>query len=208
MKKLQLLDNFGIKHQRTVVYCPEQNGKVERENRTIVEATRTMLYAADMDHKFWAEAVNNAVFTLNCVGSSRIPGKTPYEIWFNKKPDIRELHIFGEEVYVHLPKVKREHKLSPKGREGIFLGYDNQVKGYRISLPENKKVIIERNVIFTNKLLQKEENDYHDKIGLFYLPDELESLDNPTIEENSNLPEEFEVHPELVGAVEDHLPVA
>nr|GFA86714.1 putative ribonuclease H-like domain-containing protein [Tanacetum cinerariifolium] len=56
----------GIKHQTSVARTPEQNSVVERRNRTLVEAARTMLSAAKVPLFFWAEAVATSCFTQNC----------------------------------------------------------------------------------------------------------------------------------------------
>lgn len=95
-----IMKKYGIKHQRTVAYCPEQNGSAERENRTVVEAARTLLHAKKFKLHFWAEAVNTAIYVLNHTGTSSVKDKTPYEIWHNQKSSVHILHIFGEEVYV------------------------------------------------------------------------------------------------------------
>ncbi|KMQ86814.1 retrovirus-related pol polyprotein from transposon tnt 1-94 [Lasius niger] len=126
-----LIHQFGIRHQRTIAHSPEQNGSVERENRMIGEAARTIIHAKGFELRFWAEAANTAVHVLNCTGTSSVKGLTPYELWHGRKPDIRHLKIFGEEVYSHIPKAKRQ-KLNPKGQRGIFVGYEENVKGYRI----------------------------------------------------------------------------
>ncbi|KAL0842477.1 hypothetical protein ABMA28_014571 [Loxostege sticticalis] len=76
----EMLRKRGITHQTTVAYTPEQNGKAERENRTLVEAARTMLCARKLPKKLWAEAVNTAAYVLNRTGKSQVQGKTPYEI--------------------------------------------------------------------------------------------------------------------------------
>nr|GFA81887.1 putative ribonuclease H-like domain-containing protein [Tanacetum cinerariifolium] len=70
----------GINHQTSVDRTPEQNGVVERQNRILVEAARTMLSAAKVPLFFWAEAIATACFTQNC--SLVIPRheKTPYHI--------------------------------------------------------------------------------------------------------------------------------
>nr|GEY80974.1 copia protein [Tanacetum cinerariifolium] len=70
----------GILHQTSVTRTPEQNGIFERQNRTLVEAARTMLSAAKVPLFFWAEAIATACFTQN--RSLVIPRheKTPYHI--------------------------------------------------------------------------------------------------------------------------------
>lgn len=62
------IESHGIKHQKTVPFTPEQNGRIEREMRTIVEAARTMIHSKHLSLKFWAEAVNTAVYVLNRTG--------------------------------------------------------------------------------------------------------------------------------------------
>lgn len=69
----KFFSEMGIEHQRTVPYTPEQNGCVERDNRTIVESARTMIHSKQMDYKFWAEDVNLAVHVLNRIGTSSVP---------------------------------------------------------------------------------------------------------------------------------------
>ncbi|GJX31473.1 integrase, catalytic region, zinc finger, CCHC-type containing protein [Tanacetum coccineum] len=70
----------GIRHETSTAQTPEQNGVVERRNRTLVEAARTMLSAAKVPLFFWAEAIATACFTQN--RSLIIPRhkKTPYHI--------------------------------------------------------------------------------------------------------------------------------
>ncbi|GKC05048.1 retrovirus-related pol polyprotein from transposon TNT 1-94 [Tanacetum coccineum] len=55
----------GIEHQTSIAQTPEQNGVVERQNRTLVEAARPMLSAAKVLLFFWAEAIETTSFTQN-----------------------------------------------------------------------------------------------------------------------------------------------
>nr|GFB75256.1 putative ribonuclease H-like domain-containing protein [Tanacetum cinerariifolium] len=56
------MSSEGIQHQTSVARTPEQNGVVERWNRTLVEAARTMLSTAKVPLFFWAEAICNCMF--------------------------------------------------------------------------------------------------------------------------------------------------
>ncbi|GBP65576.1 Retrovirus-related Pol polyprotein from transposon TNT 1-94 [Eumeta japonica] len=58
----EVFQNKGIIHQTSVTFTPEQNGVAERENRILVEAARTMLYAKDLPISLWAESVNTAAY--------------------------------------------------------------------------------------------------------------------------------------------------
>nr|GEV26197.1 hypothetical protein [Tanacetum cinerariifolium] len=85
----------GIEHKTSTAQTPEQNGVVERRNRTLVEAARTMLSALKLLLFIWAEEIATACYTQN--RSIIIPthDKTPYHIINDQKPLIKHLHIFG-----------------------------------------------------------------------------------------------------------------
>ncbi|CAG9110681.1 unnamed protein product [Plutella xylostella] len=153
-----LFEKRGITHQTTVPYTPEQNGKAERENRTLIESARTMLCAAGLPKKLWAEAVHTAAYVLNRTSKSNETGKTPYETWTGKQFDITGLKIFGNPVYVHVPKEKRR-KWDPKGEKAVMVGYGEDVKGYRIYYSEKNIVEVKRDVVFLDRggELQKEQ---------------------------------------------------
>lgn len=75
-----VLEPRGICHQRTVAYTQQQNGSAKRNNRTIAEASQTMIHAKNLNPKLWAEAVNTAVYLLNLSGTKTVQKKTPYEL--------------------------------------------------------------------------------------------------------------------------------
>lgn len=141
------LEENGIQHRRSVVYTPEQNGSAEREMRTIVESARSMIHAKGLNDNLWAEAVNLAVYVLNRSGTSTVKGKTPYELWRGKPASIEHLRAFGTGVYVHIPKQKRR-KLDPKSKKCIFVGFDDNIKGYRVYDPDTRSIEVVRDVKF------------------------------------------------------------
>nr|GEV42549.1 reverse transcriptase domain-containing protein [Tanacetum cinerariifolium] len=98
-------DSVGITHQLSSVRTPQQNGVVERRNRTLVEAARTMLIFSRAPLFLWAEAIATACFTQNRSIIHRRFNKTPYELINGRKPDISFLHVFGALCY---PKNDRE----------------------------------------------------------------------------------------------------
>nr|GFC45936.1 hypothetical protein [Tanacetum cinerariifolium] len=121
----------GILHQTFVARTPEQNGVVERRNRTLVEAARTMLSAAKVPLFFWAEAIATTCFTQN--RSLVIPchEKTPYHIINDRKPSVKFFHIFGSICYI-VSDGENLDKMKEKGDECIFVGYSTQSKAYRV----------------------------------------------------------------------------
>ncbi|KAL3833987.1 hypothetical protein ACJIZ3_008723 [Penstemon smallii] len=155
-------DNFcqqeGIKRQFTVAYTPQQNGVAERMNKTFLERTRAMSRTAGIAKSFWAEAVKTACYVINRSPSTAIDLKMPMEMWTGKPADYSHLHTFGSPVYV-MYNAQERSKLDPKSRKCIFLGYVDGVKGYRLWDPIAQKVIISRDVIFTDDKIQEKEND-------------------------------------------------
>lgn len=102
--------------------------------RTIVEAARTILHAAKLDLTFWSEAVNTAVYVLNRSSRSSVSDKTPYELWFNKSPDLNKLHVFGQTVYCHIPKIKRS-KSDPKLEKAFLWAMKRILKVFVFGFP-------------------------------------------------------------------------
>nr|GFA63238.1 retrovirus-related Pol polyprotein from transposon TNT 1-94 [Tanacetum cinerariifolium] len=131
----------GIQHQTSVARTPEQNGVVERRNRTLVEAARTMLSAAKVPLFFWAEAIATACFTQN--RSLVIPRheKTPYHIINELKPSVKFFHIFGSVCYI-VRDGENLDKMKEKGDECIFVGYSTQSRAYRV-FNKRTRVIME-----------------------------------------------------------------
>ncbi|GJY26132.1 retrovirus-related pol polyprotein from transposon TNT 1-94 [Tanacetum coccineum] len=121
----------GIEHQTSTPRTPEQNGVVERRNRTLVEAARTMLSASKLPLFFWAEAIATACYTQN--RSIIIPTheKTAYHIINDRKPSIKHLHIFGCTCYLTRDGENLD-KMKEKGDSCILVGYSTQSKGYRV----------------------------------------------------------------------------
>nr|GEU45004.1 retrovirus-related Pol polyprotein from transposon TNT 1-94 [Tanacetum cinerariifolium] len=103
----------GILHQTSVARTPEQNGVVKRRNRTLVEAARTILSAANVPLFFWAKEIATSCFTQN--RSLVIPQheKTPYHIINDRKPSVKFFHIFSSLCYIvrdgeNLDKIKEK----------------------------------------------------------------------------------------------------
>nr|GFC03631.1 retrovirus-related Pol polyprotein from transposon TNT 1-94 [Tanacetum cinerariifolium] len=117
----EYFDSVGISHQMYSVRTLQQNGVVERRNRTLVEAARTMLIFSRAPLFLWAEAIATACFTQNRSIIHRRFIKTSYELINGRKLDISFLHVFSALCY---PKNDREDigKLGAKGDIGFFIG--------------------------------------------------------------------------------------
>ncbi|GJX48945.1 retrovirus-related pol polyprotein from transposon TNT 1-94 [Tanacetum coccineum] len=95
----EFYENVGISHQTSVARTPQQNGIVERRNRTLVEAARTMLIFSKAPLFLWFEAINTACYTQNRSLIRHRYNKTPYDLMHDKKPDLSYLHVFGSLCY-------------------------------------------------------------------------------------------------------------
>ena len=142
------LKECGIKSEATAAYSPQQNGVAERLNRTLVEAARTMLTHASLSNAFWAEAVATTTYLRNRMVSTVLKnGKTPFQLWYGKKPDLKHLRVFGCVAYIHVPDIERR-KLDKKAKKLRFIGYTETAGNYRVWDETKHKCYIRHDVIF------------------------------------------------------------
>ncbi|KAD7117108.1 hypothetical protein E3N88_04376 [Mikania micrantha] len=146
----QYCKDNGIARQLTAPYSPQQNGLVERRNRTIMSTTRSMLKASNMPQNFWGEAVRHAIYVLNRVPTKALTNCTPYEALKGRKPILDHLRIFGCIAYakVALPHLK---KLDDRSTQMVYLGAEPGSKAYRLFDPISKRICISRDVKFMEK---------------------------------------------------------
>ncbi|GJW14199.1 retrovirus-related pol polyprotein from transposon TNT 1-94 [Tanacetum coccineum] len=129
-----------IFHQKSVPRTPRQNDVVERRNRTLVDAARTMLIFSKAPMLLWAKSIATACYTQNRYLIHTRHNKTPYELVHDKKPDPTFLRVFGALCY---PTNDSEdlRKLQPTADIGIFFGYAPNRKGYRIYNKRTRRII-------------------------------------------------------------------
>ncbi|GJY82578.1 integrase, catalytic region, zinc finger, CCHC-type containing protein [Tanacetum coccineum] len=143
----EFYENVGISHQTSVARTPQQNNVVERRNRTLVEASRTMLIFSKAPLFLWAEAINIACYTQNRSLIRHRYNKMPYELMQDKKLDLSFLYVFGSLCY---PTNDNEDlgKFDAKADIGIFVGYASAKKAFRIYNKRTQKIIETIHVTF------------------------------------------------------------
>ena len=176
------LTRRGIKSEFTVGYAPEQNGIAERKNRTLMEATRTMLASSELPKNLWTEAIATATFIFNRIINKRTK-KTPYESLHGRKHQFVKFHEFGSHCYIMIPDEKRR-KLDNKATEGRFLGYDFNSKGYRV-LIGNRKVVVSREVRFMKPKRNNQHTDSDEEFDWNDLIDQTQPMNSQVEEEHS-----------------------
>nr|GEY98165.1 hypothetical protein [Tanacetum cinerariifolium] len=134
-----LFESVGITHQTSVPRSPQQNGVVERRNRTLMEAARTMLIFAKAPFFLWAEVVATACYTLNRSLINMLHRKTYYELLKGKKPDLKYFRVFSSLCY---PTNDYDDvgKLKAKEDMGIFVGYAPTKKAYHVYNKRTRKI--------------------------------------------------------------------
>nr|GFC07284.1 retrovirus-related Pol polyprotein from transposon TNT 1-94 [Tanacetum cinerariifolium] len=118
----KFFDEVGITQQFSAARMPQQNGVVERRNRTLVEAARTMLTFANLPSFLWAEAITTACFTQNHLIIHKLFDKTPYELMNKRKPNIKFFRLLGCRCYL-LNDYEDVGKLKVNGDIEVFVGY-------------------------------------------------------------------------------------
>ena len=154
----------GIFREPTNPYTPQQNGVAERLNRTIMDNVRALLYHGHLPLSLWGEAVSTIVYLRNRSPHATL-NMTPFEKLFQVKPRVDHLRVFGCTAFVKIPDEKRK-KLDPKAQKGIFVGYPEGCKGYKVYIPATHQMVRSRDVKFS-------ENDFMSASDCEEQPSEL-----------------------------------
>jgi hypothetical protein len=97
------------------------------------------MFDQDLPNYLWEEATSIAVYIQNRCPHSILKDNTPEEVFSGIKTEVGHLRIFGCPVYIHVPKEKRT-KMEPSGKKGVFVGYSEISKAYRIYVPGQRKI--------------------------------------------------------------------
>nr|GEV46756.1 hypothetical protein [Tanacetum cinerariifolium] len=143
----KFFDEVGISHQFSTARTPQQNGVVERRNRSLVKAARTMLTFANLPLFLWAEAITMACFTQNYSIIHKRFDKTPYELMNKRKPIIKFFHVFECICYL-LNDYDDVGKLKAKRDIEVFIGFSKESAAFRIYNKRTRKIHETINVNF------------------------------------------------------------
>ena len=145
----QMCRSLGIVHQYSDAYKHQQNGAVERPNRTLLAGVKANLAQGGLGKAFWAEALFALVHVYNRSPHSALGGATPLGVWSGKTPSLAHLRAFGCRAWLHIPKETRKHKLDDSGKAMILVGYSttSPTRKYRLwdplLKPSSRQGIIE-----------------------------------------------------------------
>ncbi|GKE22367.1 retrovirus-related pol polyprotein from transposon TNT 1-94, partial [Tanacetum coccineum] len=139
----QFCEMKGILRQISIARTPQQNGVVERRNRTLIKATRTMLAGSKLPTTIWSEAVNTACYVQNRVLVVKPYNKTPYELFNGRTPTLSFMRPFRYPVTI-LNTIDHLGKFDGKADEGFFIGYSVNSKAFKVF--KSRTRIVEENL--------------------------------------------------------------
>ncbi|KAM1746867.1 hypothetical protein COP1_013400 [Malus domestica] len=111
---------------------------------------KAMLHDKGMPQYLWGEAVNTTVYLMNKHPTVAVEGKTPFEAWSGRKPSVNHWRVFGSICFAYVSKELRQ-KLDESSERCIFVCYASYTKGYRLYNLKRKKVVVCRDVLFSEK---------------------------------------------------------
>ena len=124
------LSENGIEHQKVVPHTPQQNGRAEHFNCTLLDKSEAVQQHACLPPNIWQNAIETSLHIYNRQPMCCLNWYSPIHLWNGTKPDISYFRTFRCQTYVFIPKDRRANKLAPKSEDMIFIGYEPGTKGY------------------------------------------------------------------------------
>ena len=149
----QHLREHGTVRQLTVHDHRLRTELPKRCNGILVEHVHAMLIDSGLPRFLWLEAMKFAMWIRNRTTTHALYGKTPYEVLYRVKLEIRDIHLWGSRVWA---QSLTAGKLDPRGQEGRSAGYDGESKGYRVYWTDSRVVGVEQDLIFEDWSISNE----------------------------------------------------
>ena len=135
----------GTERKLTTHDTPQHNSVAKRLNCTLVECVRAILHASKLPKNLWGEAVMHAVYVKNRTATRSLDGKTPYEMLYGKKLNVKDLPVWGTRVWVHNTS---RLKLDMRVHEGRWIRFDPESNGHQIYFEDCRNIAIKQNISF------------------------------------------------------------
>ncbi|POM68328.1 Integrase catalytic core protein [Phytophthora palmivora] len=135
----------GVARQRSEANNQASNGKAERMHRTVINMARCMVFACGLPLSFWGDAVQYAAYILNRAPTNANHGRaSPLKVLTKQTPQLGKIVVFGSPCSVYRDPSNKN--FSQRAQQGMIIGIGEEVKGYRIYLPKDKKVVTSQHV--------------------------------------------------------------
>ena len=137
--------------------------KRKEYQENIIEAVKTIIHDQDLPMHLWDEAARTTIYVQNKLSHCVLRFNTSKEMYMGKKLEVIHLNIFGYPVYVHISKEKRT-KLDSFGKKGIFVGYCEVSKSFRIYISGFHHIEISRDVTFDEETPLKKSRTHLEEV--------------------------------------------
>jgi len=148
----------GIMFQTSCTGTPQQNGRVERKHRHILNVARALRFQGNLPLSFWGECIMTAGYLINRTPTPLLNGKTPYEVLNGKPPSYDHLRVFGSLCYAHNQGWKGD-KFATRSKKCVFVGYPHGKKGWKLFDLDTNTYFVSRDVDFFEAEFPFENND-------------------------------------------------
>jgi hypothetical protein len=145
------LSTHGILHRVTCPHTSQQNGIAKRKHRHIIETALTLLAQSHLPARYWIEAVCTSTYLINRLPTLTLNNSCPFSNLFHKNLYYSLLRTFGCACYPLL-RLYAKHKLEFRSKQGLFLGYSSNQKGYTCLDISTNWIYISRHIIFDEML--------------------------------------------------------
>lgn len=143
----KFFEKQGTLYESSCVGTPQQNGRVERKHRHILNVAQALRFQAHLPFEFWGECILTAGYLINRTPTPFNKGKTPYELLFGHSLSYNHFRTFGCLSFVS--KIPRDkNKFNSRSRKCIFVGYPHGQKGWRLYDLDNGDIFFSRDVTF------------------------------------------------------------
>ena len=129
-----------------MVKTPQQNARVERKHRHILNVSRALRFQACLPIEFWGECILTAGHLINRTPSKLLGGKTPFEVLYGKSPSMDHIRIFG--CLCFATNLHLKDKFDSQSWKCVLVGYPFGKKGWSLYDLETSDYFDSRDVKF------------------------------------------------------------
>ncbi|GJX37369.1 retrovirus-related pol polyprotein from transposon TNT 1-94 [Tanacetum coccineum] len=127
----------GVLHQKSIAHTPQQNGRVERKHRHLLDTARAIRLYGNLPLKFWGECILIATYLINKMPVKLLDWKSPFEKLYGKPPTYDYLRVIGCLCYAADIRPHKD-KFDNRGIKSVLIGYPVNQKGYKLYNWETK----------------------------------------------------------------------